>query len=518
MKNLKKVFGTDIFWLLLILSIGVFVRFWRINLWQYFTYDQARDYLIVKRIIVDHKLTLVGPTVLAPGVYLPPFYYYSLIFPLLLFKFHLFGPDLYTALLGSLSIIVFFYLAKDFFGRFSAILASFIFALNPYLIQASRHAWNPNTISLFTLLFAFSFTKFTEQSKGKYLILAAFSLSWALNLHYTVVVFLPLLAYLFYKEFSQRKFSRYFLLAILVFVLFVSPLGFFELRHNFPNLKGISHFLESGSALKVGPKIVAVVTNAVKMPTTLIMGLNQEHNLTINPSHILLFDQINPFLGGTLTKFKIVIGFLLTLSGLFILLRSKTVPARVARMVGLFFSFGLLIRLIFPPGSFYFYHFTFLFPFVLLLPAVIFLSLSFSKPGRIAAIFLAVLISFLAFGSSSLKNEVKTESYFLSAAKVIAKDNLSTDKIAVAANLADPFRWDHNALEYRYFLETVYKIPSQNWESKDYKSANVLYLIDERGLKEPLKLGGMEVEAFAPRRIEKMWTTSNGQKIYKMKR
>jgi hypothetical protein len=152
------------------------------------------------------------------------------------------------------------------------------------------------------------------------------------------------------------------------------------------------------------------------------------------------------------------------------------------------------------------------------LPAVIFLSLSFSKPGRIAAIFLAVLISFLAFGSSSLKNEVKTESYFLSAAKVIAKDNLSTDKIAVAANLADPFRWDHNALEYRYFLETVYKIPSQNWESKDYKSANVLYLIDERGLKEPLKLGGMEVEAFAPRRIEKMWTTSNGQKIYKMKR
>jgi len=93
----RKLLRYEWFWLSIVVFLGAFLRFWKIGEWQYFTYDQARDYLIVKKAVVDHKFTLVGPTVLAPGVYLPPFYYYSLIPFLLLFKFHLFGPDLYLA-------------------------------------------------------------------------------------------------------------------------------------------------------------------------------------------------------------------------------------------------------------------------------------------------------------------------------------------------------------------------------------------------------------------------------------
>lgn len=519
--NSMKVFQTLFHyrWLVLLVALAAFLRLWQISSWQYFTYDQARDYLIVKRIIFDHKFTLVGPTVLAPGVYLPPFYYYSLVPFLWLFKFHLVGPDIYTAFLGTGAIVIFYFLVKDFFGELPALLAGLLFAFNPYLIQASRHAWNPNTIFFFTLLFALSFEGYWLKKQKIYLPLSAFSLSWALNLHYTVVVFLPLLGALFYKEFSEKRFSFYFWAGLGAFIIFISPLAFFEIRHSFPNLRGVVNFVgKQGSGLGLGERMTMVVVDAVKMPVTLVMGLNPEHNLTINPSHILLFDKVNIFSGDALVKLKLAFGLLVILFSLFSLVGDKHVPVLVKRIVALFFFSGLLIRLVFPPAAFYFYHYTFWFPFALLFLSGAFSSLLVLRSGKTVGIIVAILICYFAFHPNPLKNEVRNESYFLPAAEVIAKDYSPGDKITLAANLVDPFRWDHNALEYRYFLETVYRIPLENWEARNYKEANVLYLIDEGSLKEPLKLGGMEVEAFAPRRIEKMWTTQNGQKIYRMKR
>ncbi len=144
---MKQFWKKEWFWLLLVLSAAVFLRFWRLTSWQHLTYDQSRDYLIIKKLLVDNKFTLVGPTVsIAPGFFLPPFYYYSLI-PFIEFSnFHIVGPDIYTAILGAVSVLFFYFLAKDFFGVYPAIITTLAFAGNPYLVQASRHAWNPNTL------------------------------------------------------------------------------------------------------------------------------------------------------------------------------------------------------------------------------------------------------------------------------------------------------------------------------------------------------------------------------------
>jgi len=92
----------------------------------------------------------------------------------------------------------------------------------------------------------------------------------------------------------------------------------------------------------------------------------------------------------------------------------------------------------------------------------------------------------------------------------------SNDKVAVAANINESNRWEKNGIEYRYFLESLYELPFLGSKENDYKSANVLYLIDEGDLKEPLKMGGMEMETFRPAKIEKVWEVETGQKIYKM--
>jgi len=52
---------TELLFLALIIILASFLRFYKINELHFFTYDQARDDLIVKRILVDHKFTLLGP-------------------------------------------------------------------------------------------------------------------------------------------------------------------------------------------------------------------------------------------------------------------------------------------------------------------------------------------------------------------------------------------------------------------------------------------------------------------------
>lgn len=515
MIKLKKILQHPVFWLFLIISIGAFCRFWNIGNWQYFSYDQARDFIIIKRILLDHKLTLVGPTVLAPGVYLPPFYYYSLAPFLYLFNFHLIGPDIYTAFLGLAAIIVFYFLVRDLFGSKAAIFSSLLFSLNPYLIQVSRHAWNPNTIYFFTLLFALSFERYFFKKSGKYLILAAFSLSWALNLHYTVLVFLPLLLFMFIKEFVLKKLSRNLLLSLLVFFCLVSPIFIFELRHNFPNSRGIMEFALKQTNSSQGFFLIergkAMLFDYLKMPLTLISGLNQSENLTINPSHILLYDKTS-----LQTNTNIFFAILIIIFSLVLLFRGK--EEKRYQIIIAFLIFGFSIRLLFPQTSFYFYHYTFLFPFIFLLISLLYFEYFKRFNNIIFPLIFTLIVVILALYPQGIRNETKTEEYFLTTCSIIDKATSPGEKIALAANLKDLSRWDHNALEYRYFLEAFYRFPVAGWDVGDYKEANVLYLVDEGSLKEPLKLGGMEMESFSPKKIEKSWKVDTGQTIYKLTR
>lgn len=512
LKNQEKVI------LFLILLIASFLRFYKLKDFQFFTYDQARDYLIIKKMIIDHKFTLVGPTVLAPGVYLPPFYYYSLAPFLYFFKFHLLGQDIYTAIMGIGAVVVFYLLSKDLFTTETALITTLLFSLNPYLIQASRHAWNPNTIYFFTLLFALSFERYLIKKKSRYLLLASFAFSWSLNLHYTVLVFLPLLIFLFYKEYSEGKKSKNLLLSATIFVFFISPLFIFELRHNFPNFRGLLNFVAkqtdvSSPGSNFFERLKFVFTDFLKMPITLLLGLNQGHNLTVNPSHILLFDRVVFELK---SQGRIFICLLSIVWGLIVIVKRRS--KFFARMIFAFLFFGFLIRLVFPPSSFYFYHYTFLFPFVFLFPCLIFDQILSKNPKLFYPLFFLVLLFSFLLVPVKLKNEIKSEEYFLPTGEIIAQDVKLNQKPAIAANLSDSYRWDHNGLEYRYFLETKFNLRIGGWEEKDYRTADALYLIDEGDLKEPLMMGGMEMEAFKPNKVEKTWQVKTGQRIYKMTR
>ena len=46
-----------------------------------FLFDQGRDYLVVKEIVLNHKLTLIGASTGLHGIFSGPFWYYLLTIP-----------------------------------------------------------------------------------------------------------------------------------------------------------------------------------------------------------------------------------------------------------------------------------------------------------------------------------------------------------------------------------------------------------------------------------------------------
>ncbi len=133
----------EFFLLLTVILLGAFLRFYQIYGHATFLGDEGRDALIVKRMIVDHKFTLLGPTASFGNLYLGPIYYYMMALPLWLANFDPVGPAVMVATLGVLSIFLVWLIGRAFFGQVAGISASALYAVSPLLITHARSSWNP---------------------------------------------------------------------------------------------------------------------------------------------------------------------------------------------------------------------------------------------------------------------------------------------------------------------------------------------------------------------------------------
>src|SRR3989344_8231046 len=82
----------------IILFIGGFLRLYRIGDYMAFLGDEGRDVLVVKRIIVDHDFTLLGPITSVGLMHLGPAYYYFMVPFLALSRLDPVGPAVMAAL------------------------------------------------------------------------------------------------------------------------------------------------------------------------------------------------------------------------------------------------------------------------------------------------------------------------------------------------------------------------------------------------------------------------------------
>ncbi|HUW22013.1 MAG TPA: glycosyltransferase family 39 protein [Candidatus Bathyarchaeia archaeon] len=479
--------------LLIILIAAAFFRFRQLTGLAFFTYDQARDALYIKRIIVDGQFRLIGTQSSIPGLYTGPFYYYLMAPFLLLFRLNPVGLDFGIACFSLLSIVVFFIIAKRITGNKALILLfTSLFAFSPQIVAQSRFAWNPNPLPIFSLLFLLACQKIIGENEKKYLLLLAFSIGAAINLHYSGLTFL-FITLLIYLRFRPRfKIYPTVALSFLILGLFLLPLLVFEFRHQFVNVGNIVEYFFSGTGGRIP---------APAFFTGLWEKLVYLFGLLVN-----------------LPSLWIKIAAVFILVGCFWLYFNEIKTKPTFFTVTFLTLFGGVLFAAFYKGSFFFFYLTFLYPVPFLLTLLL-LDRIRVKSRKVTLVFILVagflisknIVALISspIGSSKINGLVDTARFLADKIKVDEKFNL-------VAVYRDKDGYYYNAVDYRYFLEADCGIRVPGWDVLDYQQAQILYLISETGSLEVLKLDIWEVGLFKPEKITSVWELPAGIVIYKL--
>lgn len=238
----RAVFRWEMIILAFIILLASFLRFYKIDQYLTFLGDEGRDVLIVHRMITELHPALIGPQTSIGNMYLGPLYYYLMAIPLLLANFSPVGPAVMVALFGLSTIALIWWIGRQWFGRIPALIVSTLYALSPTVIIHSRSSWNPNIMPFFALIAIYGIWKVWRFGYWRWVIFSAISLAFVLQSHYLGLLLIPTLAlFLFFSPKKPGWFKRLAIASVL-FLLLMSPLLIFDLRHDWLNTKAFYKF------------------------------------------------------------------------------------------------------------------------------------------------------------------------------------------------------------------------------------------------------------------------------------
>lgn len=221
-----------------IVLIAGFLRFWQLGtIPPSLTWDEAAWGYNAYSLGIDGKdefgRFLPYEYIESFGDFKPPVYAYLAIIPVKIFGLNEFAVRFPSALLGTLTIVITFFLVKAIFlhggKKFNtesvALLTSFFLAISPWHINLSRAAFEANVATFFIVTGVWLFL---EGTKGKkwYLVISAASFVASLYTFNTARVVVPILVLIITimlrkKLFKQKK---QVFLAFLVGFLLVLPI------------------------------------------------------------------------------------------------------------------------------------------------------------------------------------------------------------------------------------------------------------------------------------------------------
>ncbi|MCS7092584.1 MAG: glycosyltransferase family 39 protein [Patescibacteria group bacterium] len=247
------------FSLIFILFIGGFLRLYRISEYMTFLGDEGRDAIIVRNLLVNFDLILIGPGTSIGNMYLGPLYYYLIAPFLLIFNFSPVGPSVMVALFGVVTAFLIWLFVKEVFPckkgqtNYAALLAAFLYSTSPIVIIYNRSSWNPNIMPFFSLLCVYSIWKIYKNLDFKWLIVLGISFAFVLQSHYLGLLLLPtILLYFLFTFFKAKKdkfklklFLKNSIIGFLIFAFLMSPLFIFDARHGWRNFSAIATFFSN---------------------------------------------------------------------------------------------------------------------------------------------------------------------------------------------------------------------------------------------------------------------------------
>lgn len=476
-------------WLLLvlILILGAFLRLYRISDYMLFLGDEGRDVLIVKGMLVDHKLTLLGPTTSVGAMFLGPIYYYFMVPFLWLSRLDPVGPAIMVALFSLATILLIYKFSADFFDKKMGLATALLYAVSPLVITYSHSSWNPNPLPFFSLLIIYGLAKVVVGKKDRWLAVVGMAQGIAIQLHYLALIFFPLIFVVLALRRFKISFKDY-LLGLTAFLLSYSPFLIFELRHNFPNLQTAFRFIAKDNPAS---------------PGTFNFGFDRFLH-TLNDISVRLFWRLITIESNLLAKGLL----LLVIFGVFYWLwqykkqeREKFISLLILVAWYIIGVGGLSLY----RGAIYDYYFVYLFPLPFLLTGFMISAAWRYRLGRWLAVFFIVYLLIVNLRNTPIS---RPPNKLVAQAKEISQFVLDKTE-------GKPYNFaliaSHNTDQaYRYFLE-IWRSPPVIIENPDIDPkrqtvTNQLLVVCEEKNCQPLGHPLWQIAGFGRAEIENEWS------------
>ena len=215
----------------LIISLGIFFRFFKLGEYFTFNFDEEYQALLAYEQVKNPHLIWIGVSASNISYYLGPGFTYlnALLFfiskdPLIL--------GLFGSVFGLVTALSLFSISHRFFGTRTAYFAFALYCASFFLSVYDRRFWNPTPIMFMSLWLFYALMRL--KSNSRYLVLLFFLMASALHVHLSLLAFWPVCLAIIYVNRHSLKLKDWLLSATTWFAVTL-PLLIFDFVHNFDN-------------------------------------------------------------------------------------------------------------------------------------------------------------------------------------------------------------------------------------------------------------------------------------------
>ena len=498
------LFKRKIFWDLLLLTlIGSYVRLYHLPDTIQFLGDQGRDALRVARMFKQGDLVFIGPVTSIGNMYLGPLYYYFMLPWLWLTYPSPLGPAYAVAVLSIVTIPLLYLLGQELVGKKAALLASVCFTVSSVVITYSRFSWNPNPAPLVGLLLLWSLHR-AWKINTQYWMIVAICFSVLIQLHYIALLSLIPISIVLLLQFQElfrskkkpQPLLKHSLIAIVIGLIFISPLVVFDLKHQGVNLLALGALLGGENSITTFE-----TTNQFGKLWTII---EETHGRSMQ----ILFDM---YIGQVRGQNTILLA--LTLIGILTLI-IKNKHLTKGQTIILLFVLTTIVGTSAYSHNLYDHYVLYVVPAVLLLFGM--LGSFIWKYGLIPRSIVVLALCLFIFKSQS-QWSFKATSTPLSLLQASAAE--------ITAELQPGERYnivllsetkDYYGQNYRYYLDTIPNKVPLNPDHDNLNDVNTLVIINEERvpIDEISSLPLFEIATFTDVNLKKSITLSSGSEAY----
>ena len=222
----------------LILLLGAFLRFIKLNEYMTLIGDQGWFYLSARDMILTGNIPLVGITSSHTWLHQGPLWTYIISVIFWIFNFNPIAPAYFTSALGIFTIYLFYKIIGEIFSKNTGLFAAALYATSPLIVINDRFAYHTTLIPFFTLFFIYFFYKW-NLGKMVYFPLIIFTLSFLYNLELFTAVLWPVFILFVTYGLIKRKVwvtkidKKIIFLSFISFIIPMFPIFLYDISNGF---------------------------------------------------------------------------------------------------------------------------------------------------------------------------------------------------------------------------------------------------------------------------------------------